>query len=121
MRIEETEDALQIATKTFFDYALPADCLYWHTPNGARVRPGVAKKMKAFGVLSGVPDFIILYGGKTFFLELKSKNGVLSKEQRDFRDMVMAQGFDWKLARNQTEVELAISAFGIPTSARVAA
>ena len=39
---------------------------------------------RPLGVLSGVSDFCILRQGKTFFLEIKTDKGRLSKEQRKF-------------------------------------
>ena len=39
---------------------------------------------RPLGVLAGVADFCILRNGKTYFLEIKSDKGRLSKEQRKF-------------------------------------
>ena len=39
---------------------------------------------RPLGVLAGVADFCILRNGKTYFLEIKSDKGRLSKEQRNF-------------------------------------
>ncbi len=121
MRSVESEEHLQQNAKRFFDYALPADAVAFHCPNGGYRDAVTAGKMKAAGALAGVPDWIILHQGKTFFLELKSKRGVLSEAQKTFRDKVTAQGFQYHVARSLLEVELALVAFGIRTSARVAA
>ena len=39
---------------------------------------------RPLGVVAGVADFCILRNGKTYFLEIKSNKGRLSKEQRKF-------------------------------------
>lgn len=39
---------------------------------------------RPLGVVAGVADFCILRNGKTYFLEIKSDKGRLSKEQRKF-------------------------------------
>lgn len=73
MRITESEDRLQMDSKRYLDVALPSDAIAWHTPNGGHRSKAVAGKMKAFGVLSGVPDWIILWQGRVLFLELKNQ------------------------------------------------
>lgn len=121
MRKRESENELQKASRHFLNVALPADAVAWHTPNGARLTGAEAGKMKAFGVLPGVPDWIIVWDGRVLFLELKSKRGTLSDGQRAFRDKVTAQGFQYRVCRSLMEIELALGGFGIGTRARVAA
>lgn len=74
-----------------------ADCLrrfcrpgvvWWHTPNGGKRSKASAARLKKMGVRAGVPDFIFIDKPGVSFLELKSSVGVLSKEQRRFRDDV---------------------------------
>lgn len=121
MRITESEDRLQTDSKRYLDVALPADAIAWHTPNGGHRSKAVAGKMKAFGVLSGVPDWIILWQGRVLFLELKTKRGSLTPSQRVFRDAVKGQGFQHHVCRSLLEIELALGVFGIETKARLAA
>lgn len=120
MRITESEEALQFASKHFLDFALPDGTVYWHTPNGGHRKKAVAGKLKAQGVLAGVPDWTIIHNGKVIFLELKTRRGTLTDGQKEFRDRVQAQGLDHYVCRSLTEIELALNAAGVPVKARAA-
>jgi hypothetical protein len=57
----------------------------FHCPNGEKREPRTANKLMAMGVKAGVPDLIfILPEGKILWVELKLKNGKLSKPQEKF-------------------------------------
>ncbi|CAN8140347.1 VRR-NUC domain-containing protein [uncultured Thiomicrorhabdus sp.] len=60
--------------------------LIFAVPNGEKRAISVAKRLKAEGVLAGVPDlFILLPDGETLILEMKrEKGGRLSPQQKDF-------------------------------------
>lgn len=54
------------------------------------------KLLKADGAREGATDLIILHKGITHYCEMKrAKGGVLSKEQKDFRDDVRLAGGVW--------------------------
>jgi hypothetical protein len=55
---------------------------WWHTPNGGKRHVAEAVKFKALGVVAGVPDILILKGGRLYALELKAPGGRLSPAQR---------------------------------------
>tara|TARA_R110002096_G_scaffold427540_1_gene638326 strand:+ start:312 stop:686 length:375 start_codon:yes stop_codon:yes gene_type:complete len=82
--------------------------------NGGHRHIGVAKKLKAEGVKKGVHDILLpvireTYEGKMLpglFIEMKfGKNG-LTKEQREFKKAMDAEGyqtatcFTWEIARD---------------------
>jgi hypothetical protein len=54
---------------------------WWHTPNGGKRHVAEAVKFKALGVVAGVPDLLILKGGKLYGLELKATKGRLTPSQ----------------------------------------
>jgi hypothetical protein len=58
--------------------------LMFAVPNGEKRAISVAKRLKAEGVLAGVPDlFILLPEGKTLIIEMnRQKGGKLSTEQK---------------------------------------
>ena len=59
--------------------------LFFHVKNDVgSSRGGRFYDPRPLGVLAGVADFCILRQGKTFFLEIKTDKGRLSKEQRKF-------------------------------------
>ena len=60
------------------------DVLAFHVPNGEKRDPRTADRLKAMGVRPGVSDFVVIVGGCTHFIELKTAKGSLSAEQRIF-------------------------------------
>ena len=60
---------------------------WWAVPNGGRRNISVAKKLKAEGVKSGIPDITLIYKGKYYGIEVKkpkttTPKGVLSTNQK---------------------------------------
>jgi hypothetical protein len=81
-----SEDQLQaqIVTLTRNNY----DCIIFSIPNGGFRNKLEASKLKATGLLAGIPDLIITYnehqndcGGGIVFIELKTEKGKLSEQQ----------------------------------------
>lgn len=64
-------------------YQLP-DTKIFHVPNGEKRGPKTASRLRAMGVIPGVPDFGYIANGKAGFLELKAEGGRLSPNQREF-------------------------------------
>lgn len=114
------EDALAKSVAEFLRLAMPADVPWWHTPNGgARVqvertdaRTGrkyrfspEAQKLKAMGVLPGVPDLtFILPNGQAAFIELKVGANDLSDEQIDLRARLLCNHCGYQVARSVDQV-----------------
>jgi hypothetical protein len=94
-----------------------------HSPNGshlagdklARIKQWNA--LKADGAMPGFPDLILIarttHGAAVGFMEIKSKTGVLSKEQQLFADTCVN---DWKLpyavVRSIDDAESALKSWG---------
>lgn len=57
----------------------------------------------------GVPDILFFTHNRMFWLELKSKFGVLKKEQIEFRDRCIISGINYIEARGMNEIEEKIS------------
>lgn len=66
---------------------------FWHVANERKTSPISGAILKAKGVLSGVPDFVINYAGKTHYIEFKSKTGTLSTSQKEVHAALEKQGF----------------------------
>lgn len=82
---------------------------YAAIPNGSHLsggNPGVrarkGRELKDQGMRKGVPDLvIILPDGRCGWAELKRpKGGVLSDEQKGWRDALIAFGHDWRLIKS---------------------
>jgi hypothetical protein len=59
-----------------------APCTFaFHVPNGGYRKPIEAAILKGLGVVSGTPDVIVIRGGRTYALELKSESGKASPKQ----------------------------------------
>jgi hypothetical protein len=87
----------------------PALKLLFAIPNGRHRHIAVAKKLKAEGVKSGVPDIFLLYasnGYHGFFIEMKSSKGKISTEQQWWANKIGENGyahslcFSWMAAAN---------------------
>ena len=74
-----SEDQEQMMFVQWFRREYP--CVYiWHIPNGGHRHPAVAAKLKALGVMRGVPDLQV--PAWNLWIEMKrSKGGRLSKDQ----------------------------------------
>ncbi len=57
----------------------------FHCPNGGNRNQVTARRLKGMGVMPGVPDLLLpLPGGGIYWLELKTKKGRLSANQKAF-------------------------------------
>lgn len=90
--------------------ALRADgFLVFAIPNGGRRNVVTATRLKAEGVMAGVPDlFVADYGG--FFLEVKTETGKLSAAQDEMAQALFERGFPTFTVRSVAEAQAAVLA-----------
>lgn len=99
-----SEHRLQVALIDYLKIALRPELECRAIPNGEKRHIRVASRLKSEGVRRGTPDiFICLPGGKVAWLEMKAKKGVLSDDQKAFRDKVVALGHFWGMAKSVDE------------------
>jgi len=98
------EDALQQQVAAYLDRALPAPLKWLHIPNGGRRDPVVAAILKSFGTKPGAADVLILRPEGFIWIELKALKGVLSEEQKAWRDWCRSIGAPWFLCRSLEDV-----------------
>jgi hypothetical protein len=68
--------------------------LLYHVPNGEKREPVTAMKLKAMGLVPGIPDIVFHYKQKTHFFEFKKpKTGKASDAQKEIHDQLERQGF----------------------------
>lgn len=76
-------------------------------PNGGLRNKSTAAKLKLEGVKKGVPDLFLAVPNKYFhglFIEMKRiKGGVLSKEQKIWKELLTAEGYCWSVAKGFQE------------------
>ena len=64
-------------------------------PNGEKREIKTAIRLKKEGVVAGVPDLhILLENGKSFFVELKTKKGKLSINQKNTISEIEKRGYE---------------------------
>jgi hypothetical protein len=80
----------------------PALKLLYAVPNGGDRNKVVAAKMKAEGVRPGVPDYALPFPAQGFhglYIELKSRTGYASREQREWLERLRANGYRAEVCR----------------------
>ena len=99
MRFKITESQLQVL---LFDWChmnrqkYPELQLMFHIPNGGYRNIATAKRLKAEGVKSGVPDICLPVPRGNYhglYLELKTDKGRLSKEQENWLSNLSREGY----------------------------
>lgn len=86
-----TEDYEQMMLVQWFRRTYP-EVLIFSVPNGGHRHPSVAAKMKATGVVKGVPDLFV--PAWTLWIEMKrAKGGVVSPEQKKMIKALESVGY----------------------------
>ena len=105
-RPRDNEHRIQCACIKWFRYQYPSAIIY-AIPNGGQRNAIVAAKLKAEGVLAGVPDVHIPIARKGFhslYIEIKNgKKGVLSDRQKEVIDKLIAEGHKVVVCRSVDE------------------
>lgn len=102
--LNESEHEIQSKFVKWFREEYP-DLIVFSVPNGTLTSIGIAKKMVREGALKGVPDLFIPhphphgdYHG--FFIEFKSKTGILRQEQKDIINILESEGYKVAVCRS---------------------
>lgn len=66
------------------------------------------------GIIAGVPDVIVLYRGRAYFVEVKANDGMLSNAQQDVAFTILSAGFDYGIARDAQEMLQLLDGWSIP-------
>lgn len=111
------EQALQKAVATYLDMTLPADAVFWHTPNGGYRTPVEAAAFKAMGVRPGIPDICILWLGRLYCIELKAPGGSATGNQTSMHARLQSAGASVSICRTLGEVAGMLTVWGIPSRA----
>jgi hypothetical protein len=104
-----TELQEQIGFYSWFSKKFP-DILCFHIPNGGWRDINTAKKLKASGVVRGIPDLFI--PSLKIFVEMKRvKGGVVSPEQKKMMAYLERVGYKVILAKGATDASIQVLNF----------
>ena len=98
------EQQLHIAVAQYLNLALPERSFWTTIPSGGggRVRGAL---LKAMGLRRGVPDLMVIQGGRCAFIELKAPGKHPTLEQRDCHDDIKNAGAWVFVCRSIEDVE----------------
>lgn len=113
-----SEHKIQVALCDYLAIGGRKDLHWFAIPNGGHRHIRQAVKLKNEGVRRGTPDMcFLLEGGRVGWLELKTKKGSLSPEQREFRDKAQGLGHLWAVINNIDDAIHTLSEWGVFRSA----
>jgi hypothetical protein len=109
-----SEHSIQASLIRQLAYSIRPEVVRFAIPNGGLRNFKVAQKLKAEGVLPGIPDLgFAVEDGKACWLELKTDKGRLSDAQMGIRFKLEALGHRWALARSVEEAMGHLKEWGI--------
>lgn len=109
-----SEDSLQRAVAQFLALALPYDAVWWHTPNEGKRGWQAQRAFRGGGGKAGVPDILIVWRGRAYFIELKVGRNALTDVQRAFHRDLTDAGCPVAVARSLEAVAELCVGWGIP-------
>jgi hypothetical protein len=80
---------------------------------------GVPGTRVARGICAGVPDTVLIWKGRAYWIEIKTDRGVLSDDQRVMCAALVLSGSHYAVVRDADELLAAIDEWGIPRNRRV--
>lgn len=109
------EDDLQIIIANALRAVLTDETVWLHVPNGKRRSKAEAGKLKAMGVLAGIPDLLFAHAGRLYAIELKVGRSTASDAQKECHAALTRVGVPITIARSLDDALRALDAWGIPT------
>jgi hypothetical protein len=113
--VNRSEHALQRACAKYLTRALPADAVWTAIDPGAEtldLEEGANRKAR--GVQAGWPDLVVLWRGVLHGIELKSKTGRLSLEQKKVAAAILAANGRYRLIRTVQALADVLALWGLP-------
>lgn len=117
------ESNTQVAIVSFLRRSLPSNYRVISIPNGRfQADPKTIARLKREGLTPGVHDLLVLRNDGWFAsLEVKASAGKLSPEQIEWSDWLADGNSSQAVVRSLEEAIEALTEFGVPLRARVAA
>lgn len=96
-----SEDQIQAHCYQYFHNTYPNQRgLLFSVPNGGFRNKIEAMKLKATGLVPGIPDIIYLYKSIPFGIEMKTETGITSSEQKNIHAVWKANGIKVYICRS---------------------
>lgn len=93
---------------------LSREGVVWLSHENRQNGPREGARRKKRGVVPGVPDVQFVYGGRSYWIELKAPRKYPSPEQVAFHEALRGVGCDVAVARDAGQVVAALNAWSIP-------
>lgn len=86
--------------------------VWFHVPNQGHRSQATGAKFKAMGLIPGVPDFALMWEGGCGLIELKTEDGALTRNQRDFVHWCGKAGVSHAVCRSVEDVHVSLLSWG---------
>lgn len=105
----QSENALQQQCYMWFHNTYPQyrGCLF-AVPNGGARSSIEGKLFKETGLIPGVSDMLLMIGGYTYCIEMKTIIGYQSEKQIEWQKIIEKQGFKYYIIRTLEEFKTII-------------
>lgn len=113
--MKNTESRLQQSCIKYFDLQYPQyKQLLFAIPNGGKRGKVTASIMKAEGVRRGIADLFLSIPKECshgMYIEMKTKDGIMSPEQKTFRDLVRQNNYLHVVCRDLEQFILEVNTY----------
>lgn len=110
----QPEFELQCAIAYYLDMALTSATRWCHIPNGEYRRPKTSARLQKMGVKAGVPDIMLLHGGRAYFFEIKAGRGKATESQVDWMAWLNRHDYQACVVRSVADLDAILKVAGIP-------
>ena len=107
------EQTIQRAIFEHLRWRGAANIFAFHPPNGGWRSPIEGAIFKSLGVVSGVPDVVIIKDGRIYALELKAASGHLTETQRETIERMKSAGAEVAVAYGIDEAVAQLAEWGL--------
>ena len=111
---DATERQIHLVVADYLTKTEKLDGFMWfHTPNGGHRTQANGGLLKAMGMKAGIPDICIIKGGKSHWIEIKTRTGRASPVQSEMSKQLIEAGCVYAICRSLDEVVVALRGWGI--------
>lgn len=109
----QREDEIQRCVVAMLAVEAEPGVIAFHVPNGGKRGKAEAGRFKGMGVVAGIPDLIVIAGGRAYGLEMKTPAGRLSPVQKEMRARFIRSGAEYEVARSVEEARRVLAQWGV--------